>query len=155
MTDLQNIKARSLARIAAIQSIYAVRDMIANESKDVSLFYNKIIHRLSENKKPFLAETNDNTMSEQLFTSLCVITYANLQTITPDILLQCKNTAIEIDDLDIAILICGVAELQYLDTPRKVVINEYIEIAKFFDTDFRFINGILDTFNAVKQLEVI
>ena len=47
-----------------------------------------------------------------------------------------------------AVLILGLAELQYFDTPPIVVINEYIEIAKAFgeDKSAGFVNGVLDAF---------
>ena len=47
-----------------------------------------------------------------------------------------------------AILILGITELKYFDTPPIVVINEYIEIAKEFaeSRSAGFINGVLDAF---------
>lgn len=47
-----------------------------------------------------------------------------------------------------AVLILGLAELKYFDTPPIVVINEYIEIAKEFgeDRSAGFVNGVLDAF---------
>ncbi len=47
-----------------------------------------------------------------------------------------------------ALLILGITELKYFDTPPIVVINEYIEIAKEFgeEKSAGFINGVLDSF---------
>lgn len=48
---------------------------------------------------------------------------------------------------DLALIISGLAESEaFPDTPAKVVINEYVEISKFYSTpDSRaFVNGILD-----------
>lgn len=47
-----------------------------------------------------------------------------------------------------AILVLGIAELKYFDTPPIVVINEYIEIAKEYgeDRSAGFVNGVLDAF---------
>lgn len=46
------------------------------------------------------------------------------------------------------LLILGLAELKYFDTPPIVVINEYIEIAKEYgeDRSAGFVNGVLDAF---------
>jgi len=47
-----------------------------------------------------------------------------------------------------AILVLGIAELKYFDTPPIVVINEYIEVAKEFgeERSAAFVNGVLDAF---------
>jgi N utilization substance protein B len=51
-----------------------------------------------------------------------------------------------IDPVDRAVLRLGVYELLKTDTPRKVIINEAIELAKRFGTtdSKRFVNGMLD-----------
>lgn len=47
-----------------------------------------------------------------------------------------------------AVLILGLTELKFFDTPPIVVINEYIEIAKAYgeDRSAGFVNGVLDAF---------
>lgn len=47
-----------------------------------------------------------------------------------------------------SILLVGLSEMKYFDTPPIVVINEYIEIAKIFgeSRSAGFINGVLDGF---------
>ncbi len=47
-----------------------------------------------------------------------------------------------------AILLLGLAEMKFLDTPPIVVINEYIELAKVFgeEKSAGFINAVLDSF---------
>lgn len=46
------------------------------------------------------------------------------------------------------LLILGLVEMKYFETPPIVVINEYIELAKTFgeDRSAAFINGVLDAF---------
>ena len=46
------------------------------------------------------------------------------------------------------ILLLGLAEMKFLDTPPIVVINEYIELAKMFgeEKSAGFINAVLDSF---------
>lgn len=54
-----------------------------------------------------------------------------------------------------AILILGVTEIKFLETPPIVAINEYIEIAKDFgeEKSAGFINGVLDNFRKNLGLE--
>lgn len=54
-----------------------------------------------------------------------------------------------------ALLILGVAEMKFLDTPPVVVINEYIELAKDFgeEKSASFINGVLDNYRKSLGLE--
>jgi N utilization substance protein B len=53
------------------------------------------------------------------------------------------------------ILILGLAEMKFIETPPIVVINEYIELAKDFgeDKSAGFINGVLDAYR--KNLEAV
>ena len=50
-----------------------------------------------------------------------------------------------INPLDLAILRLGFSELLYFDTPKQVILNEMIELAKTYSADEspKFINGIL------------
>lgn len=53
----------------------------------------------------------------------------------------------DVDPVERAILRIGAYELEYCpDIPRKVIINESVELAKTFGADlsYRFINGVLD-----------
>ncbi|MDH3324622.1 MAG: transcription antitermination factor NusB [Candidatus Peregrinibacteria bacterium] len=54
----------------------------------------------------------------------------------------------KIAPINLAILILGIAEMKFIETPPVVVINEYIEIAKMFgeDKSAGFMNGVLDAF---------
>ncbi|MCQ2154129.1 MAG: hypothetical protein MJY44_06165 [Bacteroidales bacterium] len=48
---------------------------------------------------------------------------------------------------DLALIVCGLAEkAAFPDTPSKVIINEYVEISKFYSTPESrgFVNGLLD-----------
>lgn len=50
--------------------------------------------------------------------------------------------------VDKAVLIMAIYELDNLDTPKSVVINEAVELAKKFSTEFsaNFVNGVLGTY---------
>lgn len=61
-----------------------------------------------------------------------------------------KNYSIDWDmnrlnQVDKALLRLGIGEINYTDTPYKVVLNEMIELSKTYSTDesSKFINGIL------------
>lgn len=47
-----------------------------------------------------------------------------------------------------ALLILGISEMKFMETPPVVVINEYIELAKQFGEDKSpsFLNGVLDNY---------
>ncbi len=47
-----------------------------------------------------------------------------------------------------ALLILGISEMKFMETPPVVVINEYIELAKVYGEDKSpsFINGVLDSY---------
>lgn len=48
---------------------------------------------------------------------------------------------------DLALIVCGIAEAEaFPGTPRNVIINEYVEISKYYSTpeSSAFVNGLLD-----------
>ena len=50
-------------------------------------------------------------------------------------------------NVDVALIVCGLAEyMAFPDTPKGVIINEYVEISKFYSTprSHAFVNGVLD-----------
>ncbi len=54
-----------------------------------------------------------------------------------------------------ALLILGVNEMKFMETPPVVVINEYIELAKEYGEDKSpaFVNGVLDSYRKSLGLE--
>lgn len=54
-----------------------------------------------------------------------------------------------LDKLDLSLLLMGIYELYYQDTPKKVVINEAVKLAKKYGTkdSYSFVNGVLDAIN--------
>jgi len=70
----------------------------------------------------------------------------NIEEIDTVILSKLKNWTIErIFKIDLSILRLAVYELNYTETPYKVVINEAVELAKKYGNDesYTFINGVL------------
>ena len=54
-----------------------------------------------------------------------------------------------------ALLVLGIGEMKFMETPPVVVINEYIELAKEFgeDKSASLVNGVLDNFRKNLGLE--
>lgn len=83
----------------------------------------------------------------EFFSSLLENALNNKQEIIEEINKYLKDWSFDrLSKVDQAILLVGVSELLYLDTPFKVVINEYVEISKCF-SDLQvvgMINTVLD-----------
>lgn len=54
---------------------------------------------------------------------------------------------------DVALIVCGLAESEAFTIPTKIVINEYVEISKYYSTpeSRSFVNGVLDRLIKSKQ----
>ena len=71
----------------------------------------------------------------------------NQESIKESLQAKIKNWKLnEINSIDLALLFVGSYELLYRDTPKAVVINEFVSLAKEYGTEksASFINGILD-----------
>lgn len=62
-------------------------------------------------------------------------------------------TASDIYKLDYAIMVSAIAQIDYLQEPVALVINEAVELAKKYSTDKspKFINGVLSTLYSNKN----
>ncbi|HBU11449.1 MAG TPA: transcription antitermination factor NusB [Clostridiales bacterium] len=60
-----------------------------------------------------------------------------------------------ISKVDLAILRLAIFEIEWMDTPPKVAVNEAVEIAKAFSTEksFQFINGLLGGYLKERRAE--
>jgi N utilization substance protein B len=80
-------------------------------------------------------------------------TMQELNSIDSKIKSLAKNWKFErIHSIDLAILRLAIFEIIFLKTPKNIVIDEYLIIAKKFSTEdaYKFINGILDSPNLLK-----
>lgn len=132
-----NKKERHVSRVIAVGSLfnYLLREEY-NSSVDVS---DVLEHVFS------LHEVKSNDFAE----SLIHIALENLPKIKVILKVYAPEFTFEkIAPMNRIILILGLTELKYFDTPPIVVINEYIEIAKEFgeDKSAGFVNGVLDAF---------
>ncbi len=132
-----NKKERHESRVMAVEGLfnYLLRDEYGSpvSIKDV------LDHVFS------LHEVKGNDFTE----SLVRITLDNLSKIKVVLKVYAPEfTFDKIAPINRSILILGLSELKYFDTPPIVVINEYIEIAKEFgeDKSAGFVNGVLDAF---------
>lgn len=137
---------RHLGRIVALQTLYELDFRVEVEEKNLNRdeILNRNIDRYKEvlEDKEFIVSLVNGVYEKQ--TELDDI----IQPIAPDWPLS------QIARIDRNILRIGVYELHYNEkVPKKVVINEAVELAKSFGSDnsSKFINGVLGT--ALKHLE--
>lgn len=120
---------RSEARVAAFKVIFS------------SLFEDN-----NETKNAIMLESGLNANDTDFATTLIEAFETNKIAIENTI----KNIVVgyefdRIYNVDLALISLAVAEIQYVNTPKAVVINEVLEIAKKFSTENsqKFINGVL------------
>jgi transcription antitermination protein NusB len=137
---------RHLGRIVALQTLYELdfRVEVQEKNLDRAAILERNIERYSEvvEDKEFIATIVDGVTEKQ--DELDAI----IQPIAPDWPLS------QIARIDRAILRIGVYELYFNQkVPKKVVINEAVELAKGFgaENSSKFINGVLGT--VLKKLE--
>ena len=106
----------------------------------------------------FNSEANTNFITEEVVlseeenkfsTDIFSAVKNNLEEINFNLNACLKNglTASNIYKLDYAILVSSIAQIDYLNEPAALVINEAVELAKKYSTDKspKFINGVLST----------
>jgi len=137
---------RHLGRIVALQTLYELdfRVEVQEKNLDRAAILQRNIDRYSEvvDDKEFIATIVDGVTEKQ------DVLDAIIQPVAPDWPLS------QIARIDRSILRIGVYELYFNQkVPKKVVINEAVELAKSFgaDNSSKFINGVLGT--VLKQLE--
>lgn len=141
-------KDKTTTRLATVQALYLYE--INNQDAELALmdvthYYIKDNpleeYELAEAEKIKLI---DKSYLSKLFTQ----TIANLEAIDAQItqLLTKQESVQQLDSILRAILRVSICELQHFSTPYKVVIDEYVTLAREFYTanEVNFINGILD-----------
>jgi N utilization substance protein B len=125
-------QARTNARKAAVQALYQWQMTGQN---------------LSEIERQFLEEERLKDAQRNYFTELFYGVPKNLEAIDQALSEFVDRPVDTIDPVERAILRIGTYELlNRLDMPYKVVLNESINLAKYFGADgsHRYVNGILD-----------
>jgi N utilization substance protein B len=124
--------ARTNARKAAVQALYQWQMTGQN---------------LSEIERQFLEEERLKDAQKSYFTELFHGVPKNLEAIDQTLSKFVDRPVNMIDPVERAILRMGVYELLHrLDMPYRVVLNESINLAKYFGADgsHKYVNGILD-----------
>ena len=125
-------QARTNARKAAVQALYQWQ--VAGQD-------------LSEIERQFLEEERLKDAQKSYFIELFYGVPKNLDAIDQALSEFVDRPVDTIDPVERAILRIGVYELLHrLDMPYKVVLNEGINLAKYFGADgsHKYVNGILD-----------
>lgn len=136
------ISARTAARVAAVQALYQM-DLAGTDLNDV------IAEFLRER---FTEEGRDETIAgadRTFFADILRAVLRRQREIDPmvDEQLAAGWRLVRVDAILRAVLRAGVAELlDRADVPARVVINEYINVARFFfsEDEPRVVNGVLD-----------
>lgn len=148
------LNSKSIARIAAIQTLYQFRD--EHKTHDVAMLLKKMIEFYKDNDIKSDYEINKNSTlklkpSINYLTELVNCTTNNIQEIDStikDYLTKDWNLN-KLSKLLLAILRIAIGELKYFpETPRKVIINEYTDIANSMadSKEVDFVNSLLDNY---------
>jgi len=132
---------RSAARLAAVQALYELE--MSNAPLDAVLL-EFVRHRWENNEGEKLAEP-DKALFLQVVRGVCA-DKSNLSVVLDEALTGDWSTE-RLEVVLRVILFAGLYELKTLvDVPPRVVINEYMEVAKaFFDSgEVSMVNGVLD-----------
>lgn len=125
-------QARTNARKAAVQALYQ---------------WQMTGHNLNEIERQFLEEERLKDVQKSYFSELVHGIPKNLDAIDQTLSEFVDRPVDKIDPVERAILRIGVYELEHrLDMPYRVILNEGINLAKYFGADgsHKYINGILD-----------
>jgi N utilization substance protein B len=148
------LPARTAARLAAVQALYQM-DLAGTDLNDVIEEF--ISQRMSDEANEETTESDEDAAShvdlsgadKQFFSDVLRAVLRRQRDIDPliDDQLATGWRLVRVDSILRAILRAGVCELvDRPDVPVRVVINEYINVARFFfnEDEPRVVNGILD-----------
>ena len=128
----------------------------------MQMLYEGNFHEEAERERIIYDRINDMEQEEkkanraviQFMESLYFGVFEHLQEIDEIIEKYAVNWSFSrIAKVDLSILRLAIYELKYTDVPRKVAVNEAVEIAKTYSTEKspKFINGILGS--VIKEIE--
>lgn len=124
-----------------------MRKILARESGFKLVFQNLFSERslVDELLEEFSLTEEERAYSLSILN--CVL--KNKETIENNLQKNLKNNLklSDIFKLDLAILFCAMAEIDYLNEDKPLVINEAVKIAKKYSTDksSKFVNGVLSS----------
>ncbi len=128
-------KHRRESRVLALETIFSFLAREENISLEDS--FRHVLINIAEKKEDIFAEKILKTAIKNLGKIKVII-----KAFAPEYKYE------KIASINRAVLILGITEMKFLDTPPVVVINEYIELAKDFGEERSggFINGVLDNY---------
>lgn len=147
------LSARTAARLAAVQALYQM-DLAGTDVNDVIAEF--VSQRMSADQVALEADSEDaaNTVDtshadKQFFADILRTVLRRQREIDPlvDDQLATGWSLVRVDSILRAVLRAGVCELlDRTDVPVRVVINEYINVARHFfsEDEPRVVNGVLD-----------
>ena len=148
------LSARTAARLAAVQALYQM-DLAGTDLNDVIAEF--ISQRMSNEANEDQPESDEDCAShvdlsgadKQFFSDVLRAVLRRQREIDPliDDQLATGWRLVRVDSILRATLRAGVCELlERADVPVRVVINEYINVARFFfsEDEPRVVNGVLD-----------
>lgn len=145
------ISTKTMARIAAVQALYQYK--IEDTNHDIELIMQQIV-KFYQDEGPKSSEANPNKpmkirISISHFEKLVKNVTSNIaeidKIISNNLSSEWLTTSLPL--LLLALLRVGVGELKFVqDTPSKVVINEFTDIASEMldENEVGFVNSILD-----------
>jgi len=144
--DSKNL-SRTLSRLAAVQSLYSLgsKDELANNDLEVE---NAIKSMQRYHKQRCKDEGGVDELNARFLKRLVSLTVTNMPQIDELILsnLTKPDENAHMNGLLRAFLRSGTCETLFFKTPPKVIVNEYVKLAKdFFNSEeVGFVNALLD-----------
>lgn len=130
--DGVDLAARSRARRRALQAVYAWQ----LSGRDIAQI-----------RADFANEQDMQAADIDYFDSLTLGVAANLQQLDEGLAAFLDRSIDEVDPIERAVLRLAAFELKHrIDVPYRVVLNEAVEVAKRFGSEFghTYVNGVLD-----------
>lgn len=139
----KTVQPRSAARLAAVQALYQLAMTPSMRAKQVVVEFQA--HRFGQEVEGALFAKAD----EVFFADLVEGVAARQEEIDGALAQKVDKgwPLHRLDNIMLSILRAGAYELlARADVPTAVIINEYLEVAHAFETDGKFVNGVLDRF---------
>ena len=146
---------RRQSRILALKALFFYLER--NENQDLKECFEYVLNELEEvNKKELVAAAGVTKKVDKFGWEILNTAVENKGKIK--LLIRAFAPEYEFDKIapiNRALLILGISEMKFMETPPVVVINEYIELAKQYgeDKSHSFINGVLDSYRKSLGLE--
>jgi N utilization substance protein B len=128
----QGVRARHLSRELLVKALYQ---------------WQIAAHSVAELAAQFGALADFERCDREFFGEMLAVTIDDVAGLDGLIARQATRGAEQLDVVGRALLLLGLAELKFrAEVPTKVVINEYVELAKRYGAadSYKFVNAVLD-----------